>query len=249
MLLSCLSYVRCPFVLLYCVLSLVFLATMAIVGTFFIKTKSFGTLMQKMWCQGILWSAGLRVKVEGEENLPERNAAFLFNHASLLDIPVIAASLPVDLRFAAKKELFKIPIFGQGIKSVGTLPIDRSNRQKTIGVYKEATERVQSDGLSIALAPEGTRQREEALGPFKSGPFIFAIQAQLPIVPVVIKGVREALPKKSLMINCGCWQREITLKILPAIDTRDYPLESRKDLKDKVRHKMVQAFEQLSGRP
>ena len=168
------------------------------------------------------------MKLEGAENIPEGSAAFFFNHTSLLDIPVVAVSLPVDLRFAAKKELFKVPIFGLGMKAIGTLPVDRSNRQKAIGAYREAIDRILNEDLCIAMAPEGTRQIEEKLGPFKSGPFVFAIQAQLPIVPMVIKGTREALPKKSLKINCGQWRREITLKVLPATDTKGYDFQSEK---------------------
>ena len=243
-----LSYIRCPFVLLYSVLSLLFWGTIAVIGSLFIKRKNFGTLSQVGWCKGILWVAGLTVKVEGEENIPKDSALFLFNHTSLLDIPVMVSALPVDLRFVAKKELFQIPFFGQAMESVGTLSIDRSDHTQSRGIYHRVAEKIRN-GLYIALAPEGTRQDEDRVGEFKSGPFVLAIEAQLPIVPVVIKGASEALPKKSFQINCGQWRREIRLKILPVTKVTGYSFSSRKELKEKVRGEMIRAFDELQASP
>ena len=245
MFLSFLSYIRCPFALIYSVLSFLFWATTAIIGSF-LKKDHIGNLSQQMWCRGILWVAGIRVRVEGTQNIPKGSAIFLFNHASLLDIPVMVIALPVYLRFIAKKELFRIPYFGWAMKSVGTLAIDRSNRSKAINVYQQAAGDIDMDNnLCIALAPEGTRQSGEKLGKFKSGPFIFAIENQLPLVPVVICGANEALPRKSFQMNCGQWKREIMVRILPLTDVTGYSFELRKELKEKVRNEMVQTFEEL----
>lgn len=246
MFLSFLSYVRCPFAILYCLLSFVFWATVFVVGSLFIKRANFGTMSQAIWCRGILWSAGLTVKVEGVENIPKNGALFFFNHTSLLDIPVVVAALPINLRFVAKKELFKIPFFGYAMKTLGTLPVNRSSHVQAMEMYQQAAQRVRG-GLYIALAPEGGRQMEHRIGEFKSGPFILAMRTQLPIIPLVINGAGEALPKRSIGLNCGQWKREIGVRVLPTIDVAGYDFDSRKQLKEKVRCAMIQAFDELQS--
>src|SRR5690606_17085370 len=106
------------------------------------------------------------------------------------------------IRFGAKIELFKIPFFGRAMRAVGTLPIARENRAGVFKIYKEA-ERQFSRDVIFVLAPEGTRQKEPRIGRFKKGPFIFAINARVPIIPAVLRGAHEVLPKKSLLVNVG----------------------------------------------
>ncbi|MBX2986352.1 MAG: 1-acyl-sn-glycerol-3-phosphate acyltransferase [Bdellovibrionaceae bacterium] len=179
---------------------------------------------------------GVKVKVEGRENLPAGGCIFLFNHSSFFDIFTMAAVFP-GLRYGAKIELFRIPVFGFAMRRVGILPIDRGRREKTFGVYREAHDRLEK-GERFALAPEGTRQDEERLGPFKAGPFVFAINTGAPVVPLVIKNASRIMPKHSLFPNWGVWSREVRLIILPPVSATDYVLKDRPQLQERVRRDM-----------
>lgn len=199
-----------------------------------------------VWCGGIVRLCGIKVVVTGKENVPlERGFLYLFTHSSLLDIPVMFEATPKSFRFGAKSSLFKIPVFSQAMTLSGTLPITRDNREKVMEVYKEAETRV-AKGEAFALAPEGGRRVGDEIKDFKSGPFIFAINAKMPIVPVVLSGVGQVLPKKTLLINKDRWTREVGVSFLPAIETQNIPIEEMKSLKSKVRDQIVSEFERLN---
>ncbi len=186
---------------------------------------------------------GVQVKVMGLENIPPGGGVYLFNHTSFFDIFAMVGYLP-SVRFGAKIELFKIPVFGWAMRRVGILPIARRNREEVFKTYKEAEARLQA-GEHIALAPEGTRQAEEKLGQFKAGPFVFAIRAQVPIIPIVIKKASHILPKHSYFPNLGTWSRQIQIWILPAIETRNISVEERPILQSKVLEAMLPYFTTL----
>ena len=198
-----------------------------------------------VWGRFMLEAYGIEVRLVGEENFPPgQGCLLLFNHQSLFDIPTLYGTLRRTVRFGAKTELFKIPFFGPAMRAVGTLPIARDNRQATLQTYREAQEKF-AQGFSYALAPEGTRQKEPAIGRFKAGPFIFAIGAQAPIVAAVIKGAHDVLPKKRLVPNVGRWRRRIYVQLLPAVQTRGLRPEDLSMLMDRVRASMVEAFAAL----
>jgi 1-acyl-sn-glycerol-3-phosphate acyltransferase len=185
---------------------------------------------------------GVRVHVEGLENLKKIHGAVLvFNHASFFDIFALAATIR-GLRFGAKVELFKIPFFGAAMRQVGMLPIDRARRERVFRIYDEATARMHN-GEKFALAPEGGRAGQslagagagaQVLAPFKSGPFVFAIQAKVPIVPVVIRGTSQVLPKGQLFPNWDRWSRNVEVRILAPLETQDYELKDRPELQEQV---------------
>jgi 1-acyl-sn-glycerol-3-phosphate acyltransferase len=167
-----------------------------------------------------------------------------------MDIPVLYAYFPRSFRFGAKIELFKIPFFGKAMELCGVLPIDRSNRNKVMQVYENAIARVKK-GEAFALAPEGTRQKEATLGRFKRGPFEFAINAQMDIVPVVLAGAYDVLPKDGVLINVGRWRRKVIVQILPRVSTKGLTIEQVDGLLENVRSQMdpiyIQLNEELKG--
>lgn len=184
---------------------------------------------------------GVDVEVSGLESLPPGGCIFLFNHSSLFDIFSMNWALP-SFRFGAKIELFKIPIFGKAMRRVGVLPIARHRREEVFKIYEASVERIKS-GERIALAPEGTRQKnDQILGPFKAGPFVFAINAQTQLVPVIIKGAAGILPKYHLLPNMTTWKSKITIQILPPISAASYNLKERPALQDKIRDIMKPYF-------
>ncbi len=200
-----------------------------------------------LWSMPLILSSNARVVVRGAETVGETGKGFLilFNHSSLMDIPVLYAYFPRSFRFGAKIELFKIPFFGKAMELCGVLPIDRGNRNKVMKVYENAIARV-NNGEAFALAPEGTRQKQTQLGRFKRGPFEFAINAQMDIVPVVLAGAYDVLPRKAVFINVGRWRRTILMQILPRVSTAGLTMEQVDGLLETVRVQMDQTFVRLS---
>jgi 1-acyl-sn-glycerol-3-phosphate acyltransferase len=202
-----------------------------------------------IWCWSIplVKLGGGKVEVRGSENVKTNDKGFLilFNHSSLVDIPVLYGYFPRSFRFGAKVELFKIPFFGKAMQLCGVLPIDRGNRSKVMKVYDEAIARVEK-GEAFALAPEGTRMKMVELGKFKRGPFEFAINAQMDIMPVVLAGAYDMLPRHGFLLGAGKWRNKVVMQILPRVPTVGLSLEQSQELVDKVRGQMDPVFRQLS---
>lgn len=184
------------------------------------------------------------VKFSGNENEPDEPCLFVFNHISLMDIPMALVAIKKPIRFGAKKELFKIPIFGQAMQLAGVLKINRGDRAHAISTLKTAHGRITGTGQSFILAAEGTRQSKNVLGDFKSGPFVLAIDSQCPIVPVVIYGAYNVMPKKDLYFRLEK-KHNVYIEILPPVHTKDYAFEDRHELKKLVRNQMSEAFDRL----
>lgn len=220
---------------------LVVLSAICVGQNLLFNNRRYDDWLLEFWARLSLRMFGVRVRVEGLENIPASGCLFVFNHTSFFDVFAMGAHLP-GLRFGAKIELFKIPMFGFAMRRIGILPIDRASREKVFSVYRRAQERMKA-GERFALAPEGTRQTEEALGAFKSGPFVFAINTGAPVVPVVIRQASLILPKGALFPNMGTWKREITMTILPAVQTEGLKLQDRPQLQHLIREKMAVYFD------
>jgi 1-acyl-sn-glycerol-3-phosphate acyltransferase len=219
-----------------------FLASIVVMVSAFAGSKNLTTSFMRTWGVLVLWVFGIRVEASGEENLPERGGGIVvFNHQSLFDIPVLMQTTRKHLRFGAKIELFKIPFFGRAMRAAGTLPIARESRSEVMRIYKEAEKNFEKDFLFV-LAPEGTRQRDPVLGRYKKGPFIFAINAGVPVIPAVIKGTHYVLPKNSLNVNVGRLSRTIYVEFLPAVSTKGLSLQAIDQIVDGVRTAMVEKF-------
>jgi 1-acyl-sn-glycerol-3-phosphate acyltransferase len=202
----------------------------------------------RAWARTALKMHGVRLDVGGLENLPDEPAVYVFNHQSHVDILSIHAALERSLRFGAKIELFRIPLFGRAMRAAGVLPIPRGDRASAVHVYHDAEARF-AEGYSFALAPEGTRQDEPRIGAFKKGPFHFALDARVPIVPLVLDGTADVLPKHALAINGGRWHRTVKLRVLPPVRTAGREGVTTDGLRDEVRAAMTAAYEALRPRP
>ncbi len=219
---------------------LIFFSILVMTVNLLFNNKKRDDRVVQSWGQVSCWMFGVKVKVNGIKNIPLGGCIFLFNHTSFFDIFAMQGALN-GFRFGAKIELFKIPIFGLAMRRLGALPIARQKRDEVFRVYKAAQERIHR-GERFALAPEGSRQEEEKLGAFKAGPFVFAINAKAPLVPVVIRGAAGILPKGSWIPNRDVWTREITIDILEPVTTEGYEIKDRPILQEKVRREMEPYF-------
>ena len=191
--------------------------------------------IERLWCRLILLLAGVKLEVEGLENVnPDQSYVIVGNHQSHMDIPVIFTVLPLRLTAVSKKELFKIPFFGWGMKAVGVLKIDRQNSAQAIQTINESEKILRKHKLSLVAFPEGTRSPDGHIHRFKKGPFVFAIRSGLPILPVTIKGTYHILPKKRLWVKPG----HVWVKIHPPVDPSPYSFEDRDALVERV-HEMI----------
>jgi putative phosphoserine phosphatase/1-acylglycerol-3-phosphate O-acyltransferase len=164
-----------------------------------------------------LAAAGVRLNVVGEDNVwAARPAVFLFNHQSQLDVFVLAAVLRKDFTGVAKKSLEKDPFFGPVGWLADVAYIDRSNTTAARKGLEPAVEALRS-GKSIAIAPEGTRSPTPRLLPFKKGPFHLAMQAGVPVVPIVMRNCGEIMAPHSMVIHPGT----VDVAVLPPVPT-DY---------------------------
>lgn len=125
----------------------------------------------------------------GAERVPPGRAyVYMSNHQSHLDIPMLYATLPSPtIRMLGKKELFDIPLWGRGLRAAEFVEVDRSNHASAMKSIEYAA-RLVEDGVSIYLAPEGTRSRDGSIGKLKKGGFHLALGTRAPIVPVAIRG-------------------------------------------------------------
>jgi 1-acyl-sn-glycerol-3-phosphate acyltransferase len=162
--------------------------------------------------------AGVRIEVRGREHLqPGRNYIFMSNHVSNLDPPVLIPIIPGRCSVLVKKELFRIPILGTGMKVADLVPVDRSDREAAIESVNAAI-LVLHQGLHMVVFPEGTRSGDGRLLPFKKGPFHLATESGVFIVPVTLLGTFESWPKTRFALRPGT----ATIVFHPPVDPNSY---------------------------
>jgi 1-acyl-sn-glycerol-3-phosphate acyltransferase len=155
------------------------------------------------WSKRLLTQVGVEWTSSGQEHLRAGQPYVLMsNHQSHYDIPLMFQTFPGTLRMVAKTELFKVPIWGRAMEASGFIEVDRTNRERAIEHLRKAHQRLAS-GISVWIAPEGTRSRTGELLPFKKGGFVLAMETGTPIVPVGIIGSRNILPAKGAIVRTG----------------------------------------------
>ena len=231
--------IRTTYIILWVVLSTFFLGLTAIFISFFTRTGNPVHIIARIWARGILFASRIKVTVNGLANIdPTQSYVYMSNHQSNFDIPVLLAYLPVQFRWLAKAELFKIPIFGRAMRGAGYVKIDRFNQESAFESINEAAAKMKN-GVSIMIFPEGTRSRDGKIRSFKKGGFVMAVDAGVPIVPIVLKGTWAIMEKSSLKINTG----EVSLNIESPIATTEYTRENKDDLNKSVRAVIREGFE------
>lgn len=169
--------------------------------------------------------AGVRVCVEGLENIPPSVCVFVANHVSHADPPILVAVIPRQIAVLAKKELFRIPILGPAMRMAYFIPVDRSHRKAAAESIEEATQNLRR-GVSYLSYPEGTRSADARLLPFKNGSFVMAIDAGVPVVPIAVVGAQHVMHKGEWFIRAG----SVAVRFLPALDASRYATADRAEL-------------------
>lgn len=178
--------------------------------------------------------AGIRVHVEGSENVPVRQPCiFMANHVSNLDPPVLLPAIPGRTAVLVKKELMKIPFIGRGMQMGGFVPVDRGAGPDAARESIERAARVMATGVHITSFPEGTRSRTGRLLPFKKGPFYLAQQTGASVVPISIYGTEAMMRKGSVKIHPG----DAFVRFHAALHPKDYA--TREELMQAVREKIA----------
>jgi 1-acyl-sn-glycerol-3-phosphate acyltransferase len=164
-----------------------------------------------------LWLCGMRVTVANVARLPATQCVVVANHASYIDGVVLFAALPPVFGFVIKREMSRVPLASLLLRRIGSHFVDRGGPQRSARDTRKLLRRAQAGG-AMAFFPEGTFRHQPGLAPFRSGAFVVAANAQLPIVPVAIRGARLALPPGTWMPRPGLIEVELA-PVLPAPDS------------------------------
>jgi putative phosphoserine phosphatase/1-acylglycerol-3-phosphate O-acyltransferase len=183
----------------------------------------------------------LDLVVRGEENLwSHRPAVFVFNHQSKADVVIGAKLLRRDMAGVGKQEIKKMPVIGKVLEMGGVVMIDRKNAASAIEAMQPLVEAMRNEGRSVALAPEGTRTVSPNLGPFKKGAFHLAMQAGVPMVPVVIHNAGDVAPKGDFVFRPAT----VEVDVLPPVDTSDWTPETIDEHVREVRNMFLRTLGQ-----
>ena len=183
----------------------------------------------------------LDLRVRGEENLwKSRPAVFVFNHQSKADVVICAKLLRRDMAGVGKREIRKMPVIGKVLELGGVVMIDRKNAASAIEAMQPLVDAMRNEGRSVALAPEGTRSVSPLLGPFKKGAFHLAIQAGVPIVPIVIHNAGDVAPKGDFVFRPAT----VEVDVLPPVDTSDWSAHSIDEHVREVRNMFLRTLGQ-----
>ena len=220
---------------------LVFIAT-ATMGSISLASSLFDSTGRiqhgcaRLWARLILGICRVRLRVSGlpsfEHNVPY---VFFVNHQSHMDIPIVLAALPISFRFAAKKELFRIPFLGWHLRRSGHIPVDRKNPNAAVKAFRSAGDQLRA-GTSLVFFPEGATSLDGVIKPFKRGGFVLAEQSQANVVPVTIRGSRAVLVPKTYHVRGG----SVAVTLGKPIAAKSCSLQ---ELNERVRTEILATFE------
>jgi len=195
------------------------------------------------WARSIIGLSPIwRMAVTGRENLQKgKHYIIVANHQSLLDILAVCAALPINFKFLAKRELFQIPLMGWAMASAGYIPVDRASHKSGHDAIQRII-RVLSRGVSVLLFPEGTRSPDGKIHAFKMGAFKLARDNKVEILPLVVDGTGQALPKKSWLIKK---KSTFIVSIGKPVSLEDFADSSMEEAKEKIRHEMAGRLEHI----
>jgi 1-acyl-sn-glycerol-3-phosphate acyltransferase len=230
--------------LLICVVVLPYTAVSALVGLPVATVSGSVGILFRLGHLGVrlaLFLAGTRIALEGIENLGDpRNTVLICNHESHLDAPVLFEALGTDLRAVVKKEIFSWPFLGRILRRAGFVAVDRRDRIQSGQALSRAAKSLRAGSCFLVFA-EGTRSTTGALGPFKKGGFVIAIEAGSRIVPVAVSGGRELMRRGGFGVRAGT----VRVRVLDPVEAASYSYADRDRLVGEVHARIAAALEDL----
>lgn len=203
------------------------------------KTRNFSTSLFADLGSAI---AGLNLDVSGEENMwTNRPCVFVFNHQSQADVLIIGSLVRRDMAGVGKKEIANVPILGKLFELAGTVLIDRENAASAVEAMQPLVDAMRNEGRSVCIAPEGTRSTSTNLGRFKKGAFHLAMQAGVPMVPIVIHNAIDVSPRGQFVFRPAT----VKVTVLPAVDTSDWRPETVAKHVESVRDMFLIELDQM----
>jgi 1-acyl-sn-glycerol-3-phosphate acyltransferase len=161
---------------------------------------------------------------------------FMPNHSSFLDVLLVFAFIPQNFRSIVKKEFFSIPLLGLTVKSSGQIPLNRKSPRKGLESIKQAAELLKR-GVSILVFPEGTRSRDGQIHEFKTTLFVLPIRTRTPVVPVLIEGTFQALPRGSVLLK----HYPVKVNFLDPVSPDCFSDKERALYAEKVRQRLIES--------
>lgn len=188
------------------------------------------------WATRIFNIAEASLQVHGTDEIqPKQSYVLMSNHASFLDIPAVIRAYPNSTRMVAKSEMAAVPVFGEALRNIGTIIVDRADTKKSIEQLNRGKE-ILTNGVSVWISPEGTRSRDGQLGPFRKGGFHMAIQLEVPILPIWIDGAFEVYSRSASRAKRG---GQIHVAFGSPVRTTDCTKEDIPTLMQSVRDTML----------
>ncbi|HTY62855.1 MAG TPA: amino acid permease [Acidobacteriota bacterium] len=228
-----------------CAFSTAFWGTLSILGSLVSGSGKFQHYCMYRWSKDNLWVSRTRVQIEGLEHIdPNHPQILVANHSGLHDILSLAANLPIQFRWVAKKSLFSVPFMGWHMRRAGYFAIDYENPRGTAKSIGEAARAIQS-GMSAIVFPEGSRSVDGVLNKFYSGAFSLALRTGVPLVPVSLDGSYRVIVPMTRRVNPGVILR---IKIGRPVDLSAYTKVDRPRLMEDVFQIMSRNLEEIRGR-
>lgn len=202
-----------------------------------------GYLFRRLGKAMTMANPGWKLHISGETVTdPRRPYVVVCNHQSMADIPLIS-NLPWEMKWMGKDELFRLPIIGWMMKLSGDIPVDRGSARSGVVAFAKARQYLEQK-CSVMMFPEGTRTFDGRVRPFNDGAFHLAIRSKVPILPMVIEGSRDCIPKNSWVFG---EPSDIFLKILPAIDTSSLTVREVSSVRNTVRASIIEQIAEWRG--
>lgn len=240
------SLVKLPFLMVWTGLFMIWLGISTIVYSFLtIITRPFSYnvsyAVMRNWCKFLVLFSGIRLKVEGMEKLDRQgHYMFIINHTSAYDIPILVIGIPLHTNFIAKKELFSIPLFGQGLHAIGHIPLNRSSARKARESITKAVKQLHEKHRSMILFPEGTRSLTGRVEEFKRASFALVKEAGIKMVPVLIHGADRVANKKAWYFTPG----SVKIVISDPIDEKTVDEATKEELMEMAHTRVVSLQEE-----
>jgi 1-acyl-sn-glycerol-3-phosphate acyltransferase len=196
------------------------------------------------WSRVWLITSRTTLEIDGRENVdPDRSYVVVANHLSAFDIMACLLAVPLPIRFLAKKELFRIPVLAQGMRTVGIIEVDREARGAVHAEVNRQSKELIDKGRSLIIYAEGTRPRNGVMKTFKKGAFTMAISTQLAVLPLSLHGSYEAWPPGTRLIRGG----QIKVVLDKPIETEGLSHSDTGDLRDQVREVIAGRVTEMGG--